>query len=231
MSTTLHPSEADDVSGELTEHAEGADVLADEPLEAGVVVTPAGGAVAVLRRGIKASPELRVGFRITVLMAVITAIGRIIIPVLIQQILDKGILTDGGFNASFTFGACGLALAITIGVTVLGRTTYIRLVTAAETMLRSLRVRAFAHIHSLSVADHNEAKRGVLTSAGDERYRDDRSVRAMGSDRLDRQLRRDRRRPAGDGGLQLAAGSAHRGRAVSVATADASAAAQAAARL
>ena len=31
-------------------------------------------------------------------------------------------------------------------------------------MLRNLRVRAFAHIHSLSVADHNEAKRGVLTS-------------------------------------------------------------------
>ena len=37
-------------------------------------------------------------------------------------------------------------------------------VTAAEAMLRNLRMRAFAHIHSLSVADHNEAKRGVLTS-------------------------------------------------------------------
>jgi ATP-binding cassette, subfamily B, bacterial len=127
-------------------------------------VTETGGAVAVLRRGIKASPELRVGFRITVVMAVINAIGRIIIPVLIQQVLDRGILTDEGFNASFTLGACGLALAITVGVTMLGRSTYLRLVTAAETMLRSLRVRAFAHIHSLSVADHNEAKRGVLTS-------------------------------------------------------------------
>jgi ATP-binding cassette subfamily B protein len=164
LSTTLHPSEADDVSGELSEHAEGAEVLVDESQETGIVVTQAGGALSVLRRGIKASPELRVGFRITVLMAVITAVGRIIIPVLIQQILDKGILTDGGFNAAFTLGACGVALAITIGVTVLGRTTYIRLVTAAETMLRSLRVRAFAHIHALSVADHNEAKRGVLTS-------------------------------------------------------------------
>ena len=164
MSTTLHPSEADDVSGELSEHAEGADVLADDPVEAGVVVTQAGGALTVLRRGIKASPELRIGFRITVLMAVINAVGRIIIPVLIQQILDKGILTSGGFNAAFTLTACGFALLVTIGVTVLGRTTYIRLVTAAETTLRNLHVRAFAHIHSLSVADHNEAKRGVLTS-------------------------------------------------------------------
>lgn len=164
MSTTLHPSEADDVSGELTDHAEGAGALSDDPLVPGGHRSDEGGALAVLRRGLRASPELRVGFRITVLMAVINAVGRIIIPVLVQQVLDKGVLTDDGFNAAFTFGACGLAFAITIGVTVLGRATYIRLVTTAETMLRNLRVRAFAHIHSLSVADHNEAKRGVLTS-------------------------------------------------------------------
>jgi ABC-type multidrug transport system fused ATPase/permease subunit len=164
MSTTLHPSEADDVSGELTDHARGADALSEEAVDGGMVVTETGGALTVLRRGLAASPELRVGFRITVLMAVINAVGRIIIPVLIQQILDRGVLPSDGFNAAFTFGACGLAFAITVGVTLLGRSTYLRLVTTAETMLRNLRVRAFAHIHSLSVADHNEAKRGVLTS-------------------------------------------------------------------
>lgn len=164
MSTTMHPSEADDVSGELTEHAEGADALGEDPLVPKGEQAGDGGALAVLRRGLRASPELRVGFRITVLMAVITAVGRIIIPVLVQQVLDRGVLDSDGFNAAFTFGACGLALAITIGVTVLGRATYIRLVTTAETMLRNLRIRAFTHIHSLSVADHNEAKRGVLTS-------------------------------------------------------------------
>ena len=165
MSTTLHPSEADDVSGELSEHARGADALAADPLEPeDVVETETGGAVAVLRRGLAASPELRVGVQITVVMAIITAVGRIIIPVLIQQILDRGILTSDGFNAAFTLTACGIAFAVTVGVTVLARSTYLRLIAAAETMLRNLRVRAFAHIHSLSVADHNEAKRGVLTS-------------------------------------------------------------------
>jgi putative ABC transport system ATP-binding protein len=150
VSATTHPSEADDLSGELEQH--------------GDVVTDTGGAMAVLRRGFAASPELGRGLRVTVVMAVINAIGRIVIPVLIQQILDKGVLSGEGFKPGFTFTACGLALAVTIGVTLLGRVTYIRLVTTAETMLRNLRVRAFAHIHSLSVADHNEAKRGVLTS-------------------------------------------------------------------
>lgn len=188
MSATTHPGDADDVSGELGEHNRDAecrtpDVLADEvrsggggpgvdgrddpnadPLAGLAVVTDAGGAVAVLRRGLANSPELRQGFRITVVMALLMALGRIVIPVLVQQILDKGILGNDGFQAAFTFGACGLALAITVGVTVLGRITYIRLVSAAEAMLRNLRVNTFTHIHSLSVADHNEAKRGALTS-------------------------------------------------------------------
>lgn len=169
MSSTTHPSEADDVSGELEEHDLGAEARdpADQldPLPPGApVVTPTGGALAVLRRGIAASPELRQGFRVTVTMALVMAVGRIVIPVLIQQILDKGVLTGEGFRPGFTFAACGLALAITLSVTLLGRLTLIRLTTTAETMLRNLRVKTFAHIHSLSVADHNEAKRGVLTS-------------------------------------------------------------------
>jgi len=191
MSATTHPGEADDVSGELEAHNRDAecrdpDLLEDEkrngsggsssrsadapdadtdPLALSpTVVTDAGGAFSVLRRGLANSPELRQGFRITVVMALLMAVGRIVIPVLVQQILDKGILSNDGFQPAFTFGACGLALVITIGVTVLGRLTYIRLVSAAEQMLRNLRVNTFTHIHSLSVADHNEAKRGALTS-------------------------------------------------------------------
>jgi putative ABC transport system ATP-binding protein len=145
-----HSIDADDVSADLELHRE--------------VVTEAGGAVSVLRRGFAASPELARGLRVTVVMALLNAVGRIVMPVLIQQILDKGVLSGEGFRPGFTFAACGVALAITLAVTLLGRVTYIRLVTAAETMLRDLRVRGFAHIHSLSVADHNEAKRGVLTA-------------------------------------------------------------------
>ena len=39
-------------------------------------------------------------------MAVLMAVGRLIIPVLIQQILDKGIIGPEGFNLRSRPGAC-----------------------------------------------------------------------------------------------------------------------------
>jgi ATP-binding cassette, subfamily B, bacterial len=122
------------------------------------------GALTVLRRGLAGSPELRRGLLFTVLMAVTGAAGRITIPVLIQQVLDRAVIGVDEFRAGFVVAACGIALVIVAAVMVLARATYLRLVAAAEAMLRSLRVRAFDHLHRLSVADHNETKRGELTA-------------------------------------------------------------------
>ena len=44
------------------------------------------------------------------------------------------------------------------------RATYRRLVRATENTLYGLRVRVFSHIHSLSIADHEATRRGVLVS-------------------------------------------------------------------
>ena len=121
-------------------------------------------AISVLRRGFAKSPELGRGLRLTVLFAVIGSVGRLIIPVLIQQVIDKGLLADDGFNASFTVTACAAAAVIVIGVMLLARVTYVRLVTTAEMMLRNLRVKTFSHIHRLPMADHESTRRGELTS-------------------------------------------------------------------
>lgn len=121
-------------------------------------------AIAVLRRGFRESPELGRSLRLTVLFAIIGAVGRLVIPILVQQVIDKGLLADEGFRPGFTFTACGLAALIVIGVMLLARVTYVRLVTASETMLRNLRLRAFAHVHALSMADHDTTRRGELTS-------------------------------------------------------------------
>ena len=122
------------------------------------------GAIAVLRRGLAESPELRLGLWLTVLFAVISAVGRLTVPVLVQQVVDKGLLADEGFRPGLVFTICGIGAAIIVGVALLSRLTYLRLVSAAEAMLRALRVRAFAHVHRLSAADHDETKRGELTS-------------------------------------------------------------------
>jgi ATP-binding cassette subfamily B protein len=128
------------------------------------VETPAVPAMEVLRRGLAQSPELRTGIYFTVGMAIATAVGRLVTPVLIQQILDKGVSGSSGFRPGFVFGASALAAVIALSVMALSRATYIRLVQAAEQMLCNLRVRAFAHIHRLSIADHNESRRGELTA-------------------------------------------------------------------
>ena len=121
-------------------------------------------AMAVLRRGFAQSPELGRGLRLTVLFAMIGAVGRLIIPILIQQVIDRGLLADDGFNGGFTITACASAAVIVVAFMFLARITYVRLVTTAEMMLRNLRVKTFKHIHRLPMADHESTRRGELTS-------------------------------------------------------------------
>ena len=122
------------------------------------------GAIGVLRRGLAVSPELRAGIVFTALMALATAVGKLAVPILIQQTLDRGVLGEDGFTGGFVFGACALTFVIVVAVYVASRATYRRLVRATENTLYGLRVRVFAHIHALSIADHEATRRGVLVS-------------------------------------------------------------------
>jgi ATP-binding cassette subfamily B protein len=121
-------------------------------------------ALTVLRRGLATSPELRAGVKLTVVMALVMAVGRLTVPILIQQIIDRGLDDGAGFRPGFVYGACAIATVVVLGVMFLARLTYLRLVRNAEAALLALRVRAFAHIHRLSLADHNDTRRGVLTA-------------------------------------------------------------------
>ncbi|MEM8705718.1 MAG: ABC transporter ATP-binding protein [Actinomycetota bacterium] len=126
--------------------------------------TPSIGALAVMRRGIKVSPELRAGLGITVAMALTAAIGRLIVPILVQLVLDNGVLSDDGYQAGYVWTVSLSALAVVLIVAAASRVALIRLVDMAETVLMNLRVRVFEHIHRLSLADHTESRRGVLVA-------------------------------------------------------------------
>jgi ATP-binding cassette, subfamily B, bacterial len=121
------------------------------------------GAVEVLRRGLRVTPELRRGLGATVALAIVTAAGKLAVPVLIQQILDRGVL-DGGFRPGFVYPACGAGAAAIVGLYFASRATYLRLVRSSEDSLLGLRVRTFDHIHRLSVAEHNDQRRGALVA-------------------------------------------------------------------
>ncbi|MCC5951724.1 MAG: ABC transporter ATP-binding protein [Acidimicrobiia bacterium] len=134
-----------------------AEVLGETPDEPG-------GAISVLRRALGASPQLVRGIRTTVGLALLSAGGKVAVPVLIQQVLDRGLLGPDGFRPGFVWSAVGIAAVVVLGVMVASRATYVRLVAIAESTLADLRERTFAHIHRLSIADLDETRRGVLTS-------------------------------------------------------------------
>ena len=117
----------------------------------------------VLRDGVRATPELRIGLGVSIAMALVMAGGKMVIPIAIQQILDKGV---GGGEPRWGFVVTTglLAAGAMVALAVLNRFTYMRLMVTAENVIYGLRTRAFSHVHRLSVAHHNESKRGVLVA-------------------------------------------------------------------
>src|SRR5690606_17786137 len=102
----------------------------DEDLLAGA------GAIEVLRRGLAVTPELRTGIALTAALAGVSALGRLAVPVLIQQILDRGVLGPSGYRPGFVIAACSV-VAVLIGILYLiSRATFLRLVAAAEATLK-----------------------------------------------------------------------------------------------
>jgi putative ABC transport system ATP-binding protein len=120
--------------------------------------------VAVLRRGLRATPELRSGLGFTIALALAQAGGKLAVPVLVQQVLDRGVLGPEGFRPEFVYPACAFTALLVIGLYVVSRATYLRLVGASEASLLGLRVRAFEHIHRLSIAEHEDHRRGALVA-------------------------------------------------------------------
>jgi len=116
----------------------------------------------VLRRGLQESPELRAGLGFTLVLSLMVTAAQLVIPFLIQQILDRGI--RGGFRPAFVYGLCTAAGVLVAVVYLAARAAGRRLVGASEAALRTLRVRAFAHIHDLSVAEQTTEKRGVFVA-------------------------------------------------------------------
>ncbi len=124
---------------------------------------PIEGAWRTVVRGVSLSPELRIGLPGTLVLALFATAGRAIVPVAIQQTLDNGITSDGvdvGLVAQVVLLA-GLAVLLTALAS--GWMNY-RLAAVVETALSNLRVRAFRHIHDLSMLHQAAQQRGSLVS-------------------------------------------------------------------
>ena len=81
------------------------------------------GAISLLRRGMRVTPELRDGIRITIAMALIAAAGKLALPILIQQIVDRGLSSGDDYRPGFIAVACVLGAILILAVAVLSRAT------------------------------------------------------------------------------------------------------------
>ncbi|WKN50114.1 ABC transporter ATP-binding protein [Nocardioides sp. Arc9.136] len=122
------------------------------------------GAIRTIRRGVHFSPELKEGIGGTLVLAVLASIGQVVVPVVVQQVLDRGVNGPDGPDVSFTVWA-GVIAALAIVVTSwasYAMTT--RLFTTAERGLATLRTKAFRHVHDLPLLTQNTERRGALVA-------------------------------------------------------------------
>jgi len=122
------------------------------------------GGIETIRRGVQVSPELRDGLGWTIALAFLAATGQVVVPIAVQQTLDRGINGSGGPDVSFTVM---MGLAAAAAIVLASWASYLmttRLFTTSERGLATLRVKAFRHVHDLPVLTQNTERRGALVS-------------------------------------------------------------------
>ncbi|MBD7981848.1 ABC transporter ATP-binding protein [Oerskovia sp. Sa2CUA9] len=110
------------------------------------------------------SPEILVGIWGTLLLAVVAALGRIVVPITVQQTVDSGIMAPGGPDTSRVALLVGAAAVVLVVAGLCSALVNVRLFRSTEAGLASLRVRAFRHVHDLSVLTQSTERRGALVS-------------------------------------------------------------------
>jgi ATP-binding cassette subfamily B protein len=118
-----------------------------------------------IARGIELSPELKRGFGGTLFFAVVATLGRVVVPVAVQQTLDRGLNgPNGGPDPDFMAAMVVLAALSIVVTSVSSYLMTSRLFTAAETGLATLRIKAFRHVHDLPLLTQNTERRGALVA-------------------------------------------------------------------
>jgi ATP-binding cassette subfamily B protein len=115
------------------------------------------------RRIGRLAPEFTDGIGVTLLLAALATLGRIVVPVVLEAVLDHGLRGGrahlGEIRDEVALGAAAILLTAVSAVVMNGR-----LFRATESGLAHLRVLTFRHVHDLSMLHQQAERRGGLTS-------------------------------------------------------------------
>ena len=121
-------------------------------------------ALRTVRRGLTLSPEITQGLGWTLTLAVFATAGRVVVPVALQQTIDRGLNAPDGADIGYVrWMIIGASVAIIVTVVAAYHMNY-RLFRASESGLATLRTKAFRHVHDLSVLTQNTESRGSLVA-------------------------------------------------------------------
>jgi putative ABC transport system ATP-binding protein len=121
------------------------------------------GAFATLRRGLRMMPEFRRGLPATFALALVATAGRVVVPIAVQQVIDRG-LAAGDPDLGLITQLVGLCALVVVITAIAVYRMNVRLFRTTETALAGLRIRAFRHVHDLSVLHQQGQRRGSLVS-------------------------------------------------------------------
>lgn len=120
--------------------------------------------VAGLREAAEVAPSLRRGVLPTILLAVLGALGALVVPVVLQRLLDEQLLGAGGPDVA---AAGRLGIIATLVAVLAGLASWqamYRLVRIAAHGLHELRTRVFAHLHAVPTLTIARERRGALVA-------------------------------------------------------------------
>ncbi len=121
-------------------------------------------AVGAIGRGLEEAPVLRRGLFVTWLLAAAGAGGRVVVPIVVQQAIDRGIVGPDDVRIDVVVVCAVIGALAQLVAAVCSRAAISRLGTRSEQALLDLRARLIGHIHRISLADHNDERRGSLVA-------------------------------------------------------------------
>jgi ATP-binding cassette subfamily B protein len=117
-----------------------------------------------LRRSFGVAPALRLGLGATLLLAVVGTALQIIVPVVLQQVIDNEILGSDDIDPG-TVVRKGLLALVAVAVAMVARWLSLkRLVVSSASGLAQLRIRTFDHLHRMSLLELQAERRGALVA-------------------------------------------------------------------
>ena len=117
-----------------------------------------------LREASRYAPSLRRGVGVTLMLATTGAMGALVVPVLLQRLLDDELLGPTGPDVAAAMRLGLLAAAVAILASIASWRAMFRLVRTAAHGLHELRMRVFDHLHAVPTLAVARERRGALVA-------------------------------------------------------------------